>query len=449
MKRDEPGGAARGESLRKISWLAAALACGFAAAPRVTSGGGDSARARDLHFSSLVVDTHADTTQRFLGGQFARDGKFDVHLKFDLAVRDARGSIDIPRMREGGLGALFFSVWIPSKVQGVPAVQRALEQIAAVHEQVARHPADLAFAATADEIRAAHRQGKIAVLIGIEGGHMINSDLAVLRQFAAQGARYMTLTHTGNVEWADSSGALAAHHGLTPFGREVIREMNRLGMMVDVSHVSDKSFYDVLAVSQAPLIASHSSCRALCDAPRNMSDAMIKALAAKGGVIQINYHVAFLSQKFRDAEKRDPSINQAIEAELRQLCGDNEACELIEGDRLTRQYVQQGKLPRVDWSEIIAHIDHAVKLVGADHVGLGSDFDGANMPYGMEDAAQLPKITEALLRKGYSEDDVRKILGENTLRLMAEVERVSQALRSAPRISREQLLNNINGDERK
>jgi membrane dipeptidase len=164
-----------------------------------------------------------------------------------------------------------------------------------------------------------------------------------------------------------------------------------------------------------------------------MTDDMIKALAAKGGVIQINYHVAFLSQEFFEAEKRDPQINKSIEAEVHKRCGDNEACELIEGDRMTREYVAQGKLPRVDWSKIIEHIDHAVKLVGADHVGLGSDFDGANMPYGMEDAAQIPKITEALLRKGYSEDDVKKILGENTLRLMAEAERVSRAMNTASR----------------
>jgi membrane dipeptidase len=391
-----------------------------------------SARAHQLHFSSLVLDTHADTTQRFLPGNFAPDGSFRPDLTFDFAARDSRGSVDIPRMREGGLSALFFSVWIPGKIKGPPAVKRAQQQIAAVHEQVRFHPQDLAFATTAGEIRVAHAQGKIAALIGIEGGHMINSDLAVLRNFAAEGARYMTLTHTGNVEWADSSGSPPAHNGLTHFGREVVREMNRLAMMVDISHVSDKTFYDVLAITQAPPIASHSSCRALCDAPRNMSDAMIKALAAKGGVIQINYHVAFLSQEFFAAEKRDPQINKSIEAEVLRRCGDNEACELIEGDRITREYVAQGKLPRVDWSKIIEHIDHAVKLVGADHVGLGSDFDGANMPYGMEDAAQIPKISEALLRRGYSEGDVRKILGENTLRVMTEVERVSRAMNAAP-----------------
>jgi membrane dipeptidase len=377
------------------------------------------ARAHRLHFSSLVIDTHADTTQRLL----------DPH--FDLGARGPQGSVDLPRMREGGLGALFFSVWIPSRIRGPRAVAQAEEQIAAVHEQVRRHPSDLLSATTAAEIRAAHAQGKIAVLIGIEGGHMINSDLAILRKFAAEGARYMTLTHSGNVEWADASTDKPSHNGLTPLGKEVVHEMNRLGMVVDISHVSDKTFYDVLAISQAPLIASHSSCRAICDAPRNMSDAMIQTLAAKGGVIQINYHVAFLSQEFRDAERRDPGINRAIEAAAHKQCGDNEACLLMEGDRLTREYVAQGKLPRVDWGKIVEHIDHAVKLVGADHVGLGSDFDGANMPYGMEDAAQIPKITEALLRKGYSEGDVRKILGENVLRVMTDVERVSRDLSPA------------------
>jgi membrane dipeptidase len=257
---------------------------------------------------------------------------------------------------------------------------------------------------------------------------MINSDLNVLRKYAALGVRYVTLTHSGNCEWADSSTDKPVHNGLTAFGKEVVREMNRLGMMVDVSHVSDKTFRDVLSISKAPVIASHSNCRALCDHPRNMSDEMIRALAAKGGVIQINYHVGFLSQEFRNAERSRPEINQSIALEVRKRCGDKEGCQLIEGDRITREYVEQGKLPRVDWTKIIGHIDHAVKVAGIDHVGLGSDFDGANMPFGMEDVTSLPKITEALLRKGYSEDDVKKILGENTLRLMADVERIRREL---------------------
>jgi len=384
----------------------------------VSRGDDIEARARTLHFASIVVDTHDDTTQRFLDGDF------------DLLPRNRSGSIDIPRMKEGGLGAIFFSIWIPSKITGPDAVKHALDQIDAVREQARKHPKEIALATTAAEVREARKNGKIAALMGVEGGHMIASDLSVLRSFAALGVRYMTLTHSGNDEWADSSTDKAAHNGLTEFGKDVVREMNRLGMMVDISHVSDKTFYDALEVSKAPLIASHSSCRAICDAPRNMTDQMIKDLAAKGGVIQINYHVGFLSQEFRDAEKADPEINKAIVAEVEKRCGDKEGCQLIEGEKITREYVDKGKLPRVDWTKIIEHIDHAVKIGGVERVGLGSDFDGANMPYGMEDASKLPKITEALLRKGYSEDDVRKILGENTLRVMTEVERVGREMNS-------------------
>ena len=375
-----------------------------------------SEKARKLHFSSIVVDTHDDTTQRFLDG------------KFDLGTRSATGSIDIPRMREGNLSAIFFSIWMPSKVTGPEAVDRALVQIDAVREQVRKHSNDVVLATTAAEVREARKQGRIAALMGVEGGHMINATLGVLRSYAALGVRYMTLTHSGNDEWADSSTDKPVHNGLTDFGKDVVREMNRLGVIVDISHVSDKTFYDALEVSKAPLFASHSSCRAICDAPRNMTDQMIKDLAAKGGVVQINYHVGFLSQEFRDAEKADPEINKSISAEVTKRCGDNEGCQLIEGDHITREYVGQGKLPRVEFGKIIEHIDHAVKVAGIDHVGLGSDFDGANMPYGMEDATKLPKITEALLKKGYSEGDVRKILGENTLRVMTEVERVSRDL---------------------
>jgi len=380
---------------------------------------GISERAKRLHFSSLVIDTHDDTTQRFLDSGF------------DLGARNALGSIDIPRMKEGGLGAIFFSIWMPSKITGPEAVKRALDQIDAVREQVGKHSNDLVLVTTAEGIREAHAHGKIAALIGVEGGHMIASDLGVLRSYAALGARYMTLTHSGNAEWADSSTAKAEHNGLTEFGKDVVREMNRLGMMVDISHVSDKTFADVLAVSRAPVFASHSNCRAICDAPRNMTDDMIRALAAKGGVIQINYHVGFLSEEFRNAERAHPEWEKAIALEIQRRCGEREGCQLIEGDRITRDYVLRGDLPRVAWTKIIEHIDHAVKVAGIDHVGLGSDFDGANMPFGMEDVSKLPRITNALLEKGYSEGDVKKILGENTLRVMAEVERASRELNAA------------------
>jgi len=380
---------------------------------------GISERARKLHFSSLVIDTHDDTTQRF----------FDPG--FDLGARNVLGSIDIPRMKEGGLGAIFFSIWIPSKITGQEAVKHALAQIDTVHEQVRKHSSDLVLVTTAEGIREAHRRGKIGALIGVEGGHMIASDLGVLRRYAALGARYMTLTHSGNAEWADSSTAKPEHNGLSEFGKDVVREMNRLGMIVDVSHVSDKTFTDVLDVSKAPVFASHSDCRAICDAPRNMTDDMIRALAAKGGVIQINYHVGFLSQEFRNAERAHPEWDKAIALEIQKRCGDREGCQLFEGDRVTREYVLRGDLPRVEWTKIIEHIDHAVKIAGIEHVGLGSDFDGANMPFGMEDATKLPRITNALLEKGYSEGDVKKILGENTLRVMAEVERVGRELNAA------------------
>jgi membrane dipeptidase len=370
--------------------------------------------ARELHLQSIVVDTHDDTTQRLLDP------------KFDFGVRHTDGSVDIPRMRAGGLSAIFFSIWIPGTVSGPTAVQRALDQITAVRETVARHPDDLVLCTTAEGIHQAKAAGKIAVLMGVEGGHMINNSLANLDKFFALGVRYMTLTHTVNTDWADASTDKPAHNGLTDFGKQVVREMNRLGMMVDISHVADKTFYDVLAVSKAPVIASHSSCRALCSAPRNMTDDMIKALAAKGGVIQINYHIGFLSQQFQDASKAHPELGKEIEAESKKRCGDNEACQLIEADKITRDMVAQGKLPHVDWTAIINHIDHAVKLVGADHVGLGSDFDGADMPYGMEDVSDIPQITNALLAKGYSPADVRKILGGNTLRLMQDVEAAAQ-----------------------
>jgi membrane dipeptidase len=397
--------------------MAVAAACGSLLVMSL-SADSISEKARKLHFSSVVMDTHDDTTQRFLDP------------KFDLGVRHTDGSIDIPRMKEGGLTGIFFSIWIPSKVTGPEAVKRAVDQIDAVREQVRKHPNEIVLATTADEVRAAKKQGKIAALMGVEGGHMIASDLGVLRSYAALGVRYMTLTHSGNDEWADSSTDKPVHNGLTDFGKDVVREMNRLGLIVDISHVADKTFYDALAVSKAPMFASHSSCRAICDAPRNMTDQMIKDLAAKGGVIQINYHVGFLSQEFRDAEKKDPTINEGISKEIKKRCPDenDEGCQLIEGDKITREYVAAGKLPKVEYTKIIEHIDHAVKLVGADHVGLGSDFDGANMPYGMDDATMIPKITEALLKKGYSESDIHKILGENTLRVMSEVERVSREL---------------------
>ncbi|HET7109029.1 MAG TPA: dipeptidase [Candidatus Acidoferrum sp.] len=373
-------------------------------------------QAKKLHFSSIVVDTHDDTTQRLLDP------------KFDLAIPHHDGNIDIPRMKQGGLDAIFFSIWISSKILGPDAVKQALDQIDAVRETVRKNPNDLILATSAADIREAKKQHKIAVLMGVEGGHMMGNDLSVLRTFTALGVRYMTLTHMDNNEWADSSTDKPAHNGLTDFGKDVIREMNRLGIIVDISHVSDKTFYDALETSKAPVFASHSSCRALCVAPRNMTDDMIRDLAKHGGVIQINYHVGFLSQELRDYEKAHPDVEKEIHDEVDKRCGNNESCKLTAGDQINREFMQAGKLPKVDWTVIVDHIDHAVKLVGADHVGLGSDFDGAVMPLGMQDVTHLPQITDALLKKGYSESDIRKILGENTLRVLSQVENVSRDL---------------------
>jgi membrane dipeptidase len=372
-----------------------------------------SEKAKKLHFSSIVIDTHDDTTQRLL----------DPH--FDIAVPHTDGNIDIPRMRDGGLTAIFFSIWISGKIMGPEAVKQALDQIDAVRETVRKHPGELVLATTAEEIREAKKQKKIAALMGVEGGHMMGNDLAVLRTFAALGVRYMTLTHMENNEWADSSTAKPEHNGLTPFGKDVVREMNRLGIIVDISHVSDKTFYDVLETSKAPVFASHSSCRALCGAARNMTDDMIRDLAKHGGVIQINYHVGFLSQQYLDFDVAHPEVRKEIGEEVKKRCGTDEACTLTAGDQIVRDFMKEGKLPKVDWTLIIDHIDHAVKIGGIDHVGLGSDFDGAVMPIGMEDATHLPEITDALLKKGYSESDIRKILGENTLRVLSEVQKVS------------------------
>src|SRR5579863_6114236 len=392
--------------------------CSIFLAVRSSSGDEIAERARKLHFSSIVLDTHDDTTQRFFS------------KSFDLGKRNPDGHIDIPRMRDGGMNAIFFSIWIDGRIMGPAAVQKALDQIDAVHENVRRFSNDMVFARTAEEVRRAHAQGKIAALMGVEGGHMIGNDIRIVRIFADLGVRYMTLTHFYNDEWADSSTDKPAHNGLTAFGKDVVREMNRQGIIMDISHVSDKTFYDALAVSKAPLLASHSSCRALCNHVRDMSDDMIKALAAKGGVIQINYEKSFIDQAYKDAY--DKTTGGVVEhmGEVTKSCNNDEACISREMAKMQNKLTAEGKLPHVSWERIIDHIDHAVKLVGADHVGLGSDFDGADMPEGMEDCSKLPKITEALLRKGYSEADIRKILGENTLRVMEQAERVSREMQS-------------------
>jgi membrane dipeptidase len=370
-----------------------------------------SPRARSIHDRAIVVDTHDDTTQRLI---------FDKG--FDLGARNKDGNVDIPRMREGGLDAIFFSIWVTGDVIGPIAVKRAMDQIDAVR-QAARTHSDLMLATTAADIRRAASMKKIAVLMGMEGGHMIDNDLGLLRLYATLGVRYLTLTHSLNTTWADSSGDKPTHDGLTPFGKDVVRELNRLGIMVDISHVADKTFFDALEVTKAPVIASHSSCRAISNAPRNMTDDMLRALSKNGGVVMINYNAGFLSEEYR-AAKRSPELNARIQTVTKQ-CGENEACSIRESERINQEAMTKGDLPKVTWEKIIEHIDHAVKVAGIDHVGLGSDFDGAVMPLGMEDVSMLPRITDALLKKGYSEKDIQKILGGNILRVMEDVERIA------------------------
>jgi membrane dipeptidase len=376
-----------------------------------------SARAKQIHDRAIVIDSHDDTTQRLL-----------FEKGFDIGARHANGNIDIPRMREGGLDALFFSIWVPSDVTGPTAVKRSLDLIDSVREAVRTHPKDLTLATTAAEIRRAAGEHKIAALMGMEGGHMIDDDLGLLRSYAALGVRYLTLTHFKNNNWADSSTDKPAHNGLTPFGKDVVRELNRLGVMVDISHVADKTFYDALEVTKAPVIASHSSCRAIAKHARNMTDDMLRAVTKNGGVVMINYEVSFLSEEYRLASEKQNGDVVTMLAAMSKQCGGNEACSTLESARINTEAMKSGKLPAVSWEKIVEHIDHAVKVAGVDHVGLGSDFDGATMPIGMEDATKLPKLTDALLKKGYTEADVEKVLGGNLLRVMEAVERVKGTL---------------------
>ena len=377
----------------------------------------DPSRVERLLERAVVIDLHNDTTQMI------------VDEGYNLAESHNYGQVDIPRMRRGHYSGLFFSIWSDSeRYTPAESIRRALDEIDAVRRETARHPADFAPAATADEILAARKQGRIAVLMGIEGGHMIDSDLAILRTYYQLGARYMTLTHTTNTPWADSSGAAPAHNGLTDFGRQVVREMNRLGMMVDTSHVSDKTFSDVLETSTAPVIASHSSCRALDDAPRNMTDDMLRALAKNGGVVHINYFEGFLDHGFLEryaALKAEQAQQDAIEDQAPKF-GDRSQ----EGPAMRRLDAQRiATLGRVPLSTLLDHFEHAVRIAGIDHVGLGSDFDGSDdqFPEGMEDASKIPNLVRGLMERGSSDEDILKILGGNTLRVMREVEKAAAA----------------------
>lgn len=367
---------------------------------------------------AIVIDTHADTPQMMLD-----EG-------YDLAQPDSPYMISIPKMQRGHWGAEFFSIWVDVNWPPQDLIHRALDLIDAVDGQVARHPEVLAPARTADDIERIHRQRKIAVLMGLEGGHIIEDDPRILDVLYRLGIRYMTLTHTKNNSLGDSSGDQPRWNGLSDFGRKIVARMNRLGMMVDISHVSDRTFYDALAASRAPVIASHSSCRALCDAPRDMSDDMIRALAKNGGVIDINFYSAFLDPGFRQAQAAlSKTIDAAVEAERQERARQGQHLSYAE-ETLIRERME-APLPRPPLTVIADHIAHAVQIGGIAHVGLGSDFDGVDsVPRGMEDVSKLPDLVRELARRGYSETDLEKLLGGNVLRVMRQVEDVSSRLQA-------------------
>lgn len=367
-----------------------------------------------IHRKSLVVDTHNDITSPMT------DEDYDIGTP-----SVGKYHTDIARMKAGGLTAEFFSIYVDKQyAKDGGSARRAMDMIDMVYRAVERHPDDLLFATSAADIRRAKREGKIASLMGIEGGHAIENSLSALRDFYRLGIRYMTLTHNNTNDWADAARDEARHNGLTEFGREVVREMNRLGMLVDVSHVSDKTMNDVLDTSRAPVIASHSSARALNDHPRNIPDDLLRRIAKNGGVVMVNFYPGFIDRKSAEAGKaRDTRLKPQLDALGIQFKDDPK--RLAEE---TKKLEDADPLPPTPLSVLIDHIDHIARVAGVDHVGLGSDFDGVpSLPEGMKDVSELPNITYELLRRGYSEKDIRKVLGENFIRVFTEAEKVARS----------------------
>jgi len=387
-------------------------------------------RALQIHRRAIVIDTHNDVTTPMTNDDYDLSGAPPVPYR-----------TSIERMKQGGLTAEFFSLYVkPWYVEHGGSARRTLDMIDSVYRAVERHPRDLMIATSVADIRRAKQQGKIAALMGIEGGHAIEDSLPTLREFYRLGVRYMTLTWNNTNNWADAGRGEKKHHGLSEFGKEVVREMNRLGMLVDVSHVSDETMSDALDVSKAPIIASHSSARALSDVPRNIPDDLLKRIAKNGGVVQVNFYSVFVDTKTvaPQSAERDKRLKAQQDAINQKYKNDPERLA-EESDKLEAA----NPLPPLPISKLIDHIDHIVKVAGIDHVGIGADFDGANdMPEGAKDVSMLPNITYELLKRGYSERDIRKILGENFLRVFAEAERVARS--SSKSISGEGNLNRIN-----
>jgi membrane dipeptidase len=378
---------------------------------------------RAIHSSALVIDTHADTPGRF------------VDENFDLSQDAGKGYMDFVKIKAGNLGAEFFSIWVDPKIYKGQEIKRALDMIDSVYEQARLHPDKMMMAFSTQDILAAHRQHKLAALMGVEGGHALQGDMRVLRDYYRLGVRYMTLTWSNTNELGDSSGDLndttVQHHdGITDFGRQVVREMNRMGMMVDISHVADRTMYQALATSRAPVIASHSSSRALTNAPRNMTDDMLVALARNGGVAQVNFYCGFISQKWVDTSKKLREEKDPDYMKVQSLFMAEHNSQQIQ-ELYAAEAVLEKKLPRPPLSDLIDHIDHMVKVAGVDHVGIGSDFDGIDCsPQGIDSAADLPKITEALYQRGYKASDLQKILGGNLMRVFADVEKTAKQIQA-------------------
>ncbi len=372
-------------------------------------------KALAIHRKAIVIDTHNDVTTPMTNDDYDLSGTPPVPY---------RTSID--RMKQGGLTAEFFSLYVkPWYVQHGGAARRTLDMIDSVYRAAERHPNDLMFATSAEDIRRAKKQGKIAALMGIEGGHAIEDSLPTLREFYRLGVRYMTLTWNNTNNWADAGRDEKLHNGLSDFGKDVVREMNRLGMLIDVSHVSDKTMSDALDISTAPIIASHSSARALSNVPRNIPDELLRRIAKNGGVIQVNFYSVFVDAATVSPQNaaRDERLKAEQDA-IKQKYKDDPERMTEESDKLEAA----NPLPPLPISKLIDHIDHIVKVAGIDHVGIGADFDGANdMPEGARDVSMLPNITYELLKRGYSEADIRKVLGENFLRVFAAAERVARA----------------------
>lgn len=371
--------------------------------------------AERIHKSAILIDGHND-----MPWEIRKQGSRTFE-RLDIAQPQASLQTDIPKLRKGGMGAQFWSVWVPaSTAQDGTALTTTLEQIDLVHAMIDRYPDTFELAITTDDIRRIHDEGKIASLIGVEGGHCIENSLNVLRQLYRLGARYMTLTHSDTIDWADSGTDEAKHGGLTPFGEDVIAEMNRLGMMVDLSHVSPDTMKHTLRITKAPVIFSHSSARAVADSPRNVPDDVLKLVKENNGVVMVNFFSGFVvpeaSDRYLNRLKRERELKATM----------NDAVKVQAELRKTDP---RGRMPRGTIHDLIDHIDHIVKVAGIDHVGLGSDFDGVSvLPTQLDDVSCYPFITQALLDRGYSESDIKKILGENLLRVMKRNEEVAGEL---------------------